>query len=112
MREAWIFTWIFYALALIPTWLVVPYPYDTLGREAHGAARPSTRPSSSTSLGLLFTFIYSAPELGRDQGARHAGQPHDRHPARRAAQGGGLGDGGARRLHRALVSSAASSASS
>src|SRR4029078_4019214 len=30
VREAWIFSWIFYALALIPTWLVVPYPYITL----------------------------------------------------------------------------------
>src|SRR5215470_9131679 len=30
LREGWIFSWILYALALIPTWLVVPHPYDTL----------------------------------------------------------------------------------
>ena len=29
LREGWIFSWILYALALIPTWLVVPYPYNT-----------------------------------------------------------------------------------
>ena len=45
--------------------------------------------------GLLFTFIYSAPELGRTKVARHAGQLHHRDPARHPAQGGGLGDGGA-----------------
>src|SRR5436305_13668930 len=64
LREAWIFSWILYALALIPTWLVVPHPADTL--------RPKlTAPLSEHVTffiylaGLLFTFIYSAPELGR-----------------------------------------------
>src|SRR6476659_7720309 len=28
--EAWRFSWVLYALALIPTWLVVPYPSATL----------------------------------------------------------------------------------
>ena len=64
MREAWIFSWILYALALIPTWLVVPYPYTTLGEKL-------TAPIGEHATffiylaGLLFTFIYSAPELGR-----------------------------------------------
>jgi 4-hydroxybenzoate polyprenyltransferase len=64
IREAWIFTWIFYALALIPTWLVVPYPYTTFQEKL-------TAPFSQHVCffiylaGLLFTFIYSAPELGR-----------------------------------------------
>ena len=64
IREAWVFTWIFYALALIPTWLVVPYPYDTFGEKL-------TAPLSEHATffiylaGLLATFIYSAPELGR-----------------------------------------------
>ena len=31
LREAWWFIWIVYALALIPTWLVVVYPYTTWG---------------------------------------------------------------------------------
>lgn len=64
LREAWIFTWIFYALALIPTWLVVPYPYTTFYEKL-------TAPLSEHAcffiylLGLLATFIYSAPGLGR-----------------------------------------------
>ena len=64
LREAWIFTWIFYALALIPTWLVVPYPYETLGAKL--TAPLSYHITFFIYLaGLLFTFIYSAPELGR-----------------------------------------------
>jgi hypothetical protein len=30
IREAWLFTWIFYALALVPTWAVVVFPHTTL----------------------------------------------------------------------------------
>jgi 4-hydroxybenzoate polyprenyltransferase len=64
MREAWVFSWILYALALIPTWLVVPYPYDTWGQKL-------TAPLGGHVTffiylaGFLFTFVYSAPELGR-----------------------------------------------
>jgi 4-hydroxybenzoate polyprenyltransferase len=64
IREAWGFTWIFYALALIPTWLVVPYPYETF--QAKLTAPFSQHVTFFIYLaGLLFTFIYSAPELGR-----------------------------------------------
>ncbi len=64
VREAWIFTWIFYALALIPTWLVVPHPYDTLQQKL--TAPLSEHVTFFIYLaGLLFTFVYSAPELGR-----------------------------------------------
>ncbi|HEX5720619.1 MAG TPA: UbiA family prenyltransferase [Thermoanaerobaculia bacterium] len=64
VREAWGFTWLFYALALIPTWLVVPHPYDTFQQKL-------TAPLAEHAcffiylLGLIATFIYSAPELGR-----------------------------------------------
>ena len=64
LREAWTFTWIFYALALIPTWLVVPHPFDTLQSKL-------TAPLEYHQcffiylVGLLATFIYSAPQLGR-----------------------------------------------
>ncbi len=64
VREAWIFSWIFYALALIPTWLVVPFPYGTL-REKLGAPWPEHVTFFIYLAGLLFTFIYSAPGLGR-----------------------------------------------
>ncbi|HEU4887053.1 MAG TPA: UbiA family prenyltransferase, partial [Thermoanaerobaculia bacterium] len=29
IRQAWVFTWIMYALGTLPTWLVVVYPYTT-----------------------------------------------------------------------------------
>jgi 4-hydroxybenzoate polyprenyltransferase len=64
LREAWIFSWIFYALALIPTWLVVPYPYETW--QAKLTAPLAEHVTFFIYLaGLLFTFVYSAPELGR-----------------------------------------------
>lgn len=64
LREAWGFTWIFYALALIPTWLVVPHPFDTL--QAKLTAPVEYHQCFFIYLaGLLATFIYSAPELGR-----------------------------------------------
>ncbi len=64
VREAWIFTWIFYALALIPTWLVVPFPYNTLQQKL--TAPLSEHVTFFIYLaGLVFTFVYSAPELGR-----------------------------------------------
>ena len=64
IREAWVFTWIFYALALIPTWLVVPYPYNTWGEKLTAPLGQHVTFFIYLA-GLLFTFIYSAPELGR-----------------------------------------------
>jgi 4-hydroxybenzoate polyprenyltransferase len=64
IREAWWFTWIFYALALVPTWLVVVYPYNTW-LEKLGAPLAYHETFFIYLAGLLFTFIYSAPELGR-----------------------------------------------
>jgi 4-hydroxybenzoate polyprenyltransferase len=64
IREAWGFSWICYALALIPTWLVVPYPYETFYEKL-------TAPVSQHGcffiylVALILTFVYSAPELGR-----------------------------------------------
>jgi chlorophyll/bacteriochlorophyll a synthase len=64
LREGWAFSWLFYALALAPTWLVVPYPYTTLAAKL--AAPVSHHETFFLYLaGLLFTFVYSAPELGR-----------------------------------------------
>lgn len=64
LAEAWGFTWIFYALALIPTWLVVPYPYETWG-EKLAAPLGEHVVFFLYLLGLLATFLYSAPALGR-----------------------------------------------
>lgn len=64
LKEVWGFTWIFYALALIPTWLVVPYPYETWGEKLR-APIAEHQTFFIYLAGLLFTFIYSAPQLGR-----------------------------------------------
>jgi len=64
LGEAWGFTWLFYVLALVPTWLVVPHPYDTFGGKL--TAPLSEHVTFFIYLaGLLFTFVYSAPQLGR-----------------------------------------------
>ena len=63
-REAWTVTVVMYLLALLPTWLVVPHPYDTL-------AAKLTAPLEAHVCffiylaGLLFTLVYSLPALGR-----------------------------------------------
>ncbi|HYU36002.1 MAG TPA: UbiA family prenyltransferase [Thermoanaerobaculia bacterium] len=64
LREAWGFTWIFYVLALVPTWLVVPYPFITLQEKLAAPARYHETFFIYLA-GLLATFIYSAPQLGR-----------------------------------------------
>lgn len=64
IREAWIFTWIMYALGTIPTWLVVVYPYTTWSAKA-------TAPIGAHECffiyvtALVATFVYSVPALGR-----------------------------------------------
>ncbi len=64
LRQAWRFTWIFYALALIPTWLVVPFPYKTWAEKA--AAPLAEHECFFIYLaGLIFTFVYSDPRFGR-----------------------------------------------
>jgi geranylgeranylglycerol-phosphate geranylgeranyltransferase len=69
MREAWVFTWAMYALAIVPTWLVVVYPYTSWASKA--AAPLAMHECFFIYLaGMLFTFIYSAPQLGRSK--RHA----------------------------------------
>jgi len=64
LRQAWAFTWIFYALALVPTWLVVVHPYDTVTEKLF--APLAVHETFFLYLaGLVFTFVYSAPALGR-----------------------------------------------
>lgn len=64
LPQAWRFIAIFYALALLPTWLVVPYPHTSWGDKL-------TAPLAEHQCffiylaGLIFTFIYSAPRFGR-----------------------------------------------
>jgi len=64
LRQAWAFTWVFYALALAPTWLVVVHPYDTFAEKLF--APLAVHETFFLYLaGLVFTFVYSAPALGR-----------------------------------------------
>lgn len=64
MREGWIFTWLCYAFALIPTWLVVVYPYNSWAEKL--TAPLAYHETFFVYLaGMFFTFAYSAPELGR-----------------------------------------------
>lgn len=64
LRETWTFSIVLYVLALVPTWLVVVYPYNTF-REKLLAPLQYHECFFIFLAGLVFTFIYSAPELGR-----------------------------------------------
>lgn len=69
IRQGWMFTWVMYALAIVPTWLVVVYPYTSWSAKA-GAPLSAHECFFIYLAGMLFTFIYSAPALGRTK--RHA----------------------------------------
>jgi 4-hydroxybenzoate polyprenyltransferase len=69
ISQAWKFTWFLYALAIIPTWWVVVFPYTTWGQK-FGAPLPAHECFFIYIAGMIFTFIYSAPALGRTK--KHA----------------------------------------
>jgi len=64
LRAGWWFSIVLYTAAILPTWWVVIYPYT-------GFAAKSAAPLLAHEclviylLGMLFTFIYSAPVFGR-----------------------------------------------
>ncbi len=64
MSAAWRFAVVLYAIAVVPTWLVVVYPYDTFWEKA---LAPASRHQCVFIFlaGMLLTFVYSAPALGR-----------------------------------------------
>ncbi|HYM60010.1 MAG TPA: UbiA family prenyltransferase [Thermoanaerobaculia bacterium] len=64
LRQAWIFTWIFYTLAIIPTWWVVVFPFNTWAAKCF-APLGAHECFFIYLIGMLSTFIYSAPLLGR-----------------------------------------------
>jgi len=64
LREAWAATWVWYLLAIGPTWLVVVYPYTSLGAKLF-APLPFHECLFIYLAGMVFTFMYSAPALGR-----------------------------------------------
>jgi 4-hydroxybenzoate polyprenyltransferase len=64
IRQAWIFSWVMYALAIVPTWWVVVYPYTSWGAKFR-APLPAHECALIYIAGMIFTFIYSAPAFGR-----------------------------------------------
>lgn len=65
VRQSWVASWALYAASVIPVWWVVPPPYD-----ASFASRTSAPWHAHAAFwvflgGLLCTFVYSAPGLGR-----------------------------------------------
>jgi 4-hydroxybenzoate polyprenyltransferase len=66
IREAWRFTLLTYALAIVPTWWVVVYPHVTWG-DKFRAPLGDHQTFFIYLLGLLFTLVYSMPEFGRSK---------------------------------------------
>jgi len=64
VRAAAWYSAVLYVAALVPTWLVVVYPFTALAEKLH-APVGHHETFFIYLVGLLFTFIYSAPALGR-----------------------------------------------
>jgi geranylgeranylglycerol-phosphate geranylgeranyltransferase len=64
IRQAWGFTWIMYALGLLPTWLVVVYPYNSL-KEKLFAPIGVHECFFIYLIAFVSTFVYSVPAFGR-----------------------------------------------
>jgi len=64
IRQAWIFTWIMYALGLVPTWLVVVYPYTTWMQKLR-APLGAHECFFIYLAAFVSTFVYSVPAFGR-----------------------------------------------
>jgi geranylgeranylglycerol-phosphate geranylgeranyltransferase len=69
LRQAWAFTWVTYALAIVPTWLVVVHPYNSAAAKLFAPLRWHECFFIYLA-GMIFTFVYSAPAFGRTK--RHA----------------------------------------
>jgi 4-hydroxybenzoate polyprenyltransferase len=64
MRQAWAFTWIMYALGLVPTWLVVVHPFTTWDSKFL-APLAWHECFFIYFAAFISTFIYSVPAFGR-----------------------------------------------
>jgi len=62
--RAWVAAAALYVLAIVPTWVVVPYPYTTLA-ERLAAPLPLHAAFFIYLIGALATFVYSFPAFGR-----------------------------------------------
>lgn len=66
MARAWTIASVLYILAILPTWLVVPYPFKSLA-ERLTAPVDLHAAFFIYGLGALATFIYSFPAFGRSK---------------------------------------------
>ena len=64
LRQAWIFTWIMFAIGLLPTWLVVPYPFTTWSAKFF-APVAQHECFFIYFAAFISTFVYSVPAFGR-----------------------------------------------
>jgi len=64
LRQAWIFTWIMFAIGLLPTWLVVPYPFTTWSAKFF-APIAQHECFFIYFAAFISTFVYSVPAFGR-----------------------------------------------
>lgn len=64
VRKAWLVTIAWYVLAIVPTWLVVVYPFNSISEKFFAPLRYHECFFIYLA-GLLFTLIYSMPEFGR-----------------------------------------------
>ena len=64
IRQAWIFSWAMYVLAIVPTWWVVVHPFTTWSQKFF-APLPLHECFFIYIVGLLSTFVYSVPAFGR-----------------------------------------------
>jgi 4-hydroxybenzoate polyprenyltransferase len=66
IRRAWVAASVLYVVSIVPTWLVVPYPYETFA--ARLAAPLHLHAAFFIYLvGALATFVYSFPAFGRSK---------------------------------------------
>lgn len=64
VRRAWRVAAVLYVLCIVPTWLVVPYPYQSLAARI-AAPLPLHAAFFIYCIGALATFVYSLPAFGR-----------------------------------------------
>ena len=66
IRRAWVAAAVLYVLSIVPTWLVVPYPYEDLAARV-SAPIPLHAAFFIYLVGALATFVYSFPAFGRSK---------------------------------------------
>ena len=65
-RSAWAVAAVLYALSIVPTWIVVPYPYQSFA-ERMAAPLHLHAAFFIYCVGALATFVYSFPAFGRSK---------------------------------------------